>query len=97
MHFSKMDFPDVVFLPSRASLSTKYPKTVLRGKLEHTPCEILLFQQSLFIGSVEFQYCYKDEVKSGHPWFGGLDKYKIVVSVCLSLMSKMSQSFFFSG
>ena len=44
-----MGFQDVAFIPSRASFSTTFLRTVVGRKQGHAPCDVLLPQQSLFL------------------------------------------------
>ena len=44
-----MGFQDVEFQPFRASFSTIFPKNSGWGKQGYDPCNILLFQQRLFL------------------------------------------------
>ena len=97
-----IDFYDVAFLPFRAGFPTtflkhcgrdecpgtsKCHKTMNGGKRGHTPCKILLFQQSLFLCRLNFMEITrlsKVEMNMATPRFGDATGFKTVVSVCLS-------------
>ena len=82
-----MSFPDVVFLPSRASFpsiflencgrseclwNTTCPKTVIGGMLPHTPSLLL---QKVFLASDQY-YC--------HNFFNFFNFKNFISAVCMS-------------
>ena len=62
-------------------------KIVVGGKQGHAPCEILMFQQILFLRQLNFMEIIRMSQRLGefgHAQFGDITTFKIVVFVCLS-------------
>ena len=67
-------------------MTTMCPKTVVGGRQGHAPCEVLLFQQSLFLCQLNVMEIIRMSQSSGDSGYPleDITGFKTVMCVCLS-------------